>query len=139
MAMKHNPRRKVVLEFPNPSKTHQSFKDECDINRIVARYQKTGLLPQVNSQPQYGDFCTSDDYQTSMNKVLHAQNSFMSLPAKVRARFENDPAKFLDFVYDPENAQELVSLGLATKRDDVDSLESKVDTDLAEKAKEGAA
>lgn len=36
--------------------TRQSFKDECDINRIVEQYARTGIIPVTpRGQPQYGD------------------------------------------------------------------------------------
>jgi hypothetical protein len=38
---------------------------------------------------------------------------FMSLPAKIRSRFQNDPGAFLDFVQNPENRDEMIELGLA--------------------------
>ena len=37
---------------------------------------------------------------------------FEELPATIRKKFENDPAKFLDFVNDERNADEMVELGL---------------------------
>ena len=36
----------------------------------------------------------------------------MELPAKVRARFDNDPQMFLEFVASEDNRQEAVELGL---------------------------
>ena len=39
---------------------------------------------------------------------------FDGLDAFVRARFQNDPAQFLEFVSDPKNAQEMTSLGIVT-------------------------
>lgn len=57
-----NPRRaheisRVRLEFdPDQGRTHQSFKDECDINNIVATYARTGIVPHMaRGKPQYGD------------------------------------------------------------------------------------
>lgn len=37
------------------SKTHQSFRDACDVNNIVARYERTGELPPARHNPTYGD------------------------------------------------------------------------------------
>lgn len=37
------------------SRTVQSHKDQTDINNIVARYDRTGTLPEGRMQPQYGD------------------------------------------------------------------------------------
>lgn len=97
------------------SMTKQSFKDECDVNTILAQYQNTGVITHLNSrQLEYLDNTTHDNYHSSINLVLEAQNAFDQLPAKVRKRFENEPAKLLEFMADPANYKEAVELGLAT-------------------------
>jgi len=97
--------------------TQQSMKDECDINRLMERYRKTGQLPDlVRKNPQYGDFSAVPDFLEAQNVIIRAQEQFDALPAKVRERFGNDPAKMLAFVADPKNGDELVKLGLAEKR-----------------------
>lgn len=99
----------------NPSLTIQSEADACDINKIMAQWAKTGLLPHVNRFPgSYGDFSDASDYQTALNRVIEAQDAFMELPAAIRTKFDNDPGKFLEFASNPENAQEMINLGLAT-------------------------
>ena len=96
------------------SMTEQSHLKACDINNIMKRYEKTGLLDHVNTYGgNYGDFTFAEDYHTSLNKILAADEMFMSIPAEIRAKFANDPAEFLNFVHDPSNAEELVKLGLA--------------------------
>lgn len=95
------------------SKTSQQFKDECDINTIVRRFNLTGQMPSDVRAPQYGDFEDVVDYQTALNAVIAAQGSFNALPADVRSRFSNDPGLFVDFCSDPENLPELRKLGLA--------------------------
>jgi len=60
-----------------------------------------------------GDFSEVVDYRTALEQVAKADEAFMALPAKVRARFSNDAAEFLDFVHNPANKEELVSMGLA--------------------------
>lgn len=41
---------------PEDGRTHQSFKDECDIHQIVDSYARTGLVNHLASGPvQYGD------------------------------------------------------------------------------------
>ena len=42
-----------------------------------------------------------DNYMAVMNQLNEARDQFMSLPAKVRSQFDNDPGKFVDFVSDP--------------------------------------
>lgn len=96
------------------SRTKQSFKGECDINTIMARYQKTAVIEHFNQhQGRYGDFTTELDYQSCLNQVLEAQDMFMTLPSSVRKTFENDPGKFLAFASDPQNLEKMASMGLA--------------------------
>jgi len=98
------------------SKTKQSFKDETNINKIVAKYNKTGQLPSLIKQnPKYGDFTNPLDYQESLNTVLFANEQFNALSAKVRSKFNNDPTKLLEFVSDAKNLEEMYELGLAIK------------------------
>lgn len=113
----YSPRNRVQIGFDGEvSLTHQSFSEDCDINKIINRYQKSGVLEHVSSSsPTYGDYTTACDYQSSLNVVLVAQDSFMSLPAKVRARFQNDPGEFLDFVSDPKNRNEVKAMGLGSE------------------------
>lgn len=107
-----------TMEFLKPSLTKQSFAKECDINNIMKRYEKDGLIAHVNRvQGSYGDFTNPPDYQDALNKVISAQDMFMSLPANVRARFGNDPGEFLKFVQDPGSVEEMVKMGLAVKRE----------------------
>lgn len=106
-----NPR--VSLSEFEPTRAKQSFRDECDVNQILKKYQATGIPPSVNkAQGHYGDFAHVDDYQTALNTVLHANESFMDLPSSVRARFGHDPAQLLAFVQDSSNLDEAIRLGI---------------------------
>lgn len=98
------------------TKTQQQFKDEVDINTIVDRFMAAGELPPQLQFPTEQDFTETFDFQTSMNVIVKARESFMELPAKARARFDNDPQKFMEFIHDPENKHEAVKLGLASWR-----------------------
>lgn len=101
-------------------RTKQSFKAECDINAIMARYIKTGVIEHTaRYAPQYGDFSDVKSYQEALHAVQEADAMFMSLPAQVRAKFDNDAGKFLDFVQDPSNVDEMGKLGLANPKVDV--------------------
>ena len=94
------------------------MKDECDINRILKKYQKDGILRHVSRfGGRYEDLPDSIDYQESLNAVMAAEAAFLSLPSSVRSRFENDPGRFLAFVGDPANENEMIDLGLATRRE----------------------
>ena len=94
------------------SKAKQAHKDECDVNFIVRKAAKTGFLPQGRGTPLYGDFSSVPDYQEALSIVHAAEEQFSALPAVARERFGNDPAKFLEFVSDGKNAEEMAKLGL---------------------------
>jgi phage internal scaffolding protein len=106
------------LDFSkSKSLTDQSQKDSCDVNRIVDSFMKSGVLPQFVGNPMYGDFDDQPSYQEACNIVNVATQQFMGLDAKVRARFGNDPGQFLAFCTDASNIDEMVKLGLATRRE----------------------
>lgn len=108
----YSPRVRVPAKISGPSKTKQSAKDECDINKIMARFQRTGLIDFVNdNQPQYNDI-SGLDYQEAMQIVASARSMFEELPSSMRTRFDNDPQKLLEFLEDPANRQEGVAIGL---------------------------
>jgi len=109
----------VGLTFKDKSRAIQSAKDECDINTIMAKWQKTGLITHGQGQQGvYGDLVgVPVDYHESMNAILAAQDAFASLPSTVRKKFDNDPAEFLAKINLPENRELLVEMGLLKPTD----------------------
>lgn len=101
------------LRCLDDSLTQQQFKEEADINTIVDRFMKSGVLPTAATMPQYVDYEGVFDFQSAMNVVKAADENFMRLDAKVRARFNNSPQAFLEFFANPDNAEEAIHLGLA--------------------------
>lgn len=95
------------------SLTEQSHKDSCDINVLMARYERSGELPvDEQGQAYYGDFSSVPDPFAAREALQQAEESFMQLPANVRSRFYNDPLKMLEFVSDSKNKDEAVRLGM---------------------------
>lgn len=101
-------------------RTKQSFKDECDINFIMARYERTGVLPDASrlELARYADM-SGFDFQDAMMLVAGAKSAFMELPAELRAQFDNDPGKLVHFMNvaqapdaAPDVRAEAVRLGL---------------------------
>ena len=94
------------------SRTKSDMAPQCDVNNIMAKYARTGLVDHVaRHQGQYGDF-SEIDFHTAMNTVIEAEEMFLTLPAKVRAEFNNDPGAFLTFMDDPSNEDKARELGL---------------------------
>lgn len=104
-----------VTGEPTPSMTQQHHKEECDMNVIVKRFGLTGALPTNVRMPTHGDFLDVPDYLTAMNAIREADESFMMMPADVRARFQNDPHQFVEFCSKEENRDEAIRLGLVEK------------------------
>jgi len=108
----YSPKRRTQIRFPTEGRTKQSFKAECDINTIMARYMKTGLLDHVRQGvAQYLDV-TGADFQDAQNLVAGAQSMFHALPSHIRTKFDNNPRDFLAFMENPANAEEARKMGL---------------------------
>lgn len=99
------------------SLTQQQFADETNINKIMKKYHATGMITHLNrKQGQYVDLSNVKNYQESLQTVIDAQKSFMTLPSEVRKRFENDPQQIINFLSDENNREEAISLGLIQKK-----------------------
>jgi len=103
------------LACEEPSLAQQHFKEECDINTILQKFNITGILPEAPLSPRYGDFSGIGDYHTALNRVMAAQTEFGALPAQIRARFDNDPSKLIQFLDDESNRPEAEELGLVER------------------------
>jgi len=113
-----DPPPKVYLDCSvgGPSMTVQSFQAETDINVIMARYEKTGLVPDALAPDRrelvFGDFSGPLDFQSCQERVVAAELEFGRLPARVRERFGNRVGPLLAFLEDPQNLKEAQDLGL---------------------------
>lgn len=96
--------------------TVQADSDEADINKIIARYNKSGQLPPSRGgEPFYGDVSDLGNLQESLIKIQEADRLFMSYPADLRERFDNDAVKLIEFLDDEGNRKEAEELGLVVK------------------------
>lgn len=113
----YNPSDYGISGF-EPTLAKQADAASCDINNIVSRWMKTGALPTHLNEgiAQFVDVSDIPDYRGCLDVVLQAQKLFGELPSQIRQKFDNEPAAFLDFCNDPRNIDEMISMGLATKR-----------------------
>lgn len=115
-------RRRVQTINDEPTRTQQQFAEECDINYIMQKYEKTGqFTTHFKTGGKYADFSNIQDYQDMLHTVQYAQDAFMTLPADTRSRFRNDPQQLLNFLHDTNNYDEGVKLGLLQPRDNQNS------------------
>lgn len=108
---------KSRISIEGESLTQQCFKEQCDINHMVKRAIKTGMMSGNvnNAEPMFGEF-ENIDFLDAQMVVIRANNAFNSQPAHIRNKFDNDPNKFIEFLQNDENYEEAVKLGLASKR-----------------------
>lgn len=105
-----NPLASKKLVF-NDGRTKQSFKDQCDINKILKKAQRTGSLAFANKYDQqvFGEF-EGYDLLEAHERIKRAENIFNELPSEVRREFANNAFAFIEFANDPENQGRLVEL-----------------------------
>jgi len=103
---------RVQVHFKGKGRTKQADRDSCDINLIMRKYVKTGLIDHFGQHGGDYGFATSVSFHEAMNVVTKADQMFSDLPGEVRRRFNGEPGEFLDFVQNPENAEEMRELGL---------------------------
>lgn len=97
----------------SPSMTKQEFVKECDINNIISKYHKTGVMDNAKSSEQYyQDVSEYPSFEEAIQYTLTAKESFMGLDPNLRKRFNNDPQRLLNFLEDPKNKKEGQELGL---------------------------
>ena len=85
-------------------RTKQAFKDETDINRIIARAQRAGTLSHlVRHGASYGDFSDVPDLLAAHERLQNGKAIYDELPSELRKEFP-DMFKFFEYVNDPENA-----------------------------------
>lgn len=113
-AMRKRATARVCIYFdPTLDRTKQSFKDECDINVLMSRYLKGQPLDHLlRPDGKFGDWSDVPDFQTAQHYIIQAGQLFEAVPAKIRERFMNDPARFIEFATDPNNKDEMRKLGL---------------------------
>lgn len=92
------------------SKTKQKVGVEHDINKIVAKFKKTGQLPVLQDRlGQFVDTISIGDYQTCLEKIRTAQELFESYPSAIRRKFDNDSTKFLAYCDELKSNPKLIN------------------------------
>lgn len=95
------------------SRVQQHFKDEVDINNILAKYKKTGVITHVaRARKLYGDFTQVKDVAEAMDVSARAKSIFEELPAEIRNRFKNSIPGFFEYIGKEENLEECYKLGI---------------------------
>lgn len=106
-------RPRVQTVNDEPSKTVQSDAELGDVNAVMDRYRRTGIVAGLNEvEKEYRDVTTFSDFADVMRHARAAEEEFMKLPSKVREMFNHDAMQWLDTAHDPEKRQALLDKGL---------------------------
>lgn len=101
------------IDCSQDGRTKQAHKNECDINQVLKKYLKTGVIEHVSThKAQYGE-APGIDFKEALDLVRRSQEMFDELPAKARKHFNNDPSAFMDAVHEEGNEALMYELGLS--------------------------
>lgn len=104
------------FHFNKESRVQEQFAYDCDINNIVNGMTAPMPIRTIPDVEEIKKF-TPDMYEQALLTKAAAENAFNDLPSSTRIFFDNDPAKMLAFIGNPENAEKCIELGLAKRRD----------------------
>lgn len=108
----YTPRQRHTTVAHGGGMTKQAHKNESDVNWIVAKYIKTGVIEHGNANSARYGFAPAVDFREALELIDEAKQQFDTLPAKVRKEFDNSAEKFLKFCEQPDAAEKLIELGV---------------------------
>jgi hypothetical protein len=119
--------KNTAVIFEDETLTQQNFKDDADLNIMIRKY---GVLPvQEVNWNEFDASVIPSDYHQLQNKLIEADQAFMSLPAELRQEVNNDPAQLLALISQRE-AEAKAEAKAAEKADKVASTQAEpVDAD----------
>lgn len=97
------------------SKTQQQYKDECDINWIVAHNPSDDVNLIIEKNAKAASYGSVNDYETvleHLDKVAQTRSYFEDLPSHIRSQFGNDFKTFLIESQDKNCFDKFVKAGI---------------------------
>lgn len=96
----------IVLEeigIKNLPEYIDSFRESCDINNLVARFNAGDVTALSRTQGAFFDATAlPHTYAEMLNTVINAEKTFNSLPLETREKFDNSYVKWLSMMDDAE-------------------------------------
>lgn len=68
----YGPRVRQVMHNPYPSLAVDSAGNDTDINIIMSRFERTGILPPATTEPQYADVVDLQGDLTELHAKAHS-------------------------------------------------------------------
>ena len=96
----------IVLEeigVKNLPEYIDSFRESCDINNLVARFNAGDVTALSRAQGAFFDATQlPHTYAEMLNTVINAEQTFNALPLEVREKFDNSYVKWVSMMDDAE-------------------------------------
>ena len=104
----------VLLCDADGDRTQQEHLEDVRIDKIIERWRAKKEGPEALNlrEPHYGHFDQAFDLVEAERAVEQAYERFMELDPKVRELADNDPARLIEMLDDPQDLAELVDAGL---------------------------
>ena len=115
-----NPPTRCWFETTGESMTQQHFAEESEINNILRSHDRNGVIEHIHrGNSIYADFSGITDLSDALHQIKEAQQEFLNVPSEIREKFHNDAGQFFKFASNPDNLDELRSMGLANPKESV--------------------
>lgn len=95
-------------DFYDPrSPVQQYFRDESDVNNIVAYWTRTGDYTAYSHQrpARYVDCSVLQDFEHALNTIVKAEDILSNMDPVERLKFQDDPIAFIEHFADPVNKE----------------------------------
>lgn len=137
VTIRENGSMRIQTKSEKRTRTQRQFKDECDINNIIAKFKKTGIITHLgNKTGTYADMSEVGNYQQALQKVIQADKDFEALPSHIRTKFHNNPQELIEFLNDKDKIEESIKLGLRVKKAAPDKTLNDIDKTMKETLEE---
>lgn len=93
------------------TKVQQKFKDLATPGNKIRQMERAQMVTDPEGSI-FGEGTTHLDYTTMLGQVTDIQQKFQKIDSGIRAKFDNDPQKIINFVHDKKNYQEALKMGL---------------------------
>lgn len=108
----YDKRLRPKLKCEDPSRTDQSQFESTEINHMLELFRVTGQPPSAAVRPPtFDDFTVINDFTTARAAIIQAEQAFLQMDPQLRAKLGNDPQRFIEYLADPKNKQELQERG----------------------------
>lgn len=102
-----------------------SFRESCDINVLISRFNAGDVSALSRTQGAYFDATQlPHTYAEMLNTVINAEKTFNLLPLHVREKFDNSYVKWLSMMDDAEQFAVLMGVSRETPESEVNDNDS---------------